>query len=107
MKKLRCDKPYGIDEARKKKGLPRRRRKDSRTTAYELTIRIPDEYRAYFDGKKKLTRTVFTLNKKGDLKEQVEAFEDEKNAELEDKLAQQDQTLASERQERTSRRSWA
>lgn len=34
MKKLRCDKPYDIDEARKKKGLPRRRRKDSRTTAY-------------------------------------------------------------------------
>lgn len=41
MKKLRCDKPYDLDEARKKKGLPRRKRKDSRTTAYELTIRIP------------------------------------------------------------------
>lgn len=86
MKKLRCDKPYDIDEARKKKGLPRRRRKDSRTTAYELTIRVPDEYRAYFDGKKKLTRTVFALNKKDDLKSQVEAFEDEKNAKLEDSL---------------------
>ena len=83
MKKLRCDKPYDIDEARKKKGLPRRRRKDSRTTAYELTIRVPDEYRVYFDGKKKLTRTAFALNKKGDLKSQVDAFEDEKNAELE------------------------
>ena len=45
MKKLRCDKPYDIDEARKKRELPRRRRKDSRTTAYELTIRVPSEYR--------------------------------------------------------------
>lgn len=34
MKKLRCDKPYDLDEARKKKGLPRRKRKDARTTAY-------------------------------------------------------------------------
>ena len=85
MKKLHCDKPYDIDEARKKKGLPRRKRKDARTTAYELTIRIPDEYRTYFSGKKKLTRTVFALNKKDDLKDQVAAFEDEKNAELERK----------------------
>ena len=87
MKKLRCDKPYDIDEARKKRELPRRRRKDSRTTAYELTIRVPDEYRVYFDGKKKLTRTVFALNRKDDLKSQVEAFEDEKNAELERQAA--------------------
>ncbi len=86
MKKLRCDKPYDIDEARKRKGLPRRRRKDSRTTAYELTIRIPEEYRTYFENKKKLTRTVFALNRKDDLKSQVDAFEDEKNAELERKL---------------------
>lgn len=85
MKKLHCDKPYDIDEARKKKGLPRRKRKDARTTVYELTIRIPDEYRTYFSGKKKLTRTVFALNKKDDLKAQVAAFEDEKNAELERK----------------------
>ena len=87
MKKLRCDKPYDIDEARKKRELPRRRRKDSRTTAYELIIRVPDEYRVYFDGKKKLTRTVFALNRKDDLKSQVEAFEDEKNAELERQAA--------------------
>ncbi len=85
MKKLRCDKPYDIDEARKKKGLPRRKRRDSRTTAYELTIRIPEEYRTYFENKKKLTRTVFALNRKDDLKSQIEAFEDEKNAELERK----------------------
>lgn len=83
MKRLRCDKPYDIDEARKRKGLPRRKRADSRTAAYELTIRVPAEYRVYFDGKKKLTRTAFALNKKDDLKEKVEAFEDEKNAELE------------------------
>lgn len=83
MARLACDKPYDVDEARKKKGLPRRRRKDSRTTQYELTIRVPAEYRPYFDGKRKLTRTVFALNKKDDLKAQVKAFEDEKNAELE------------------------
>ena len=35
---------------------------------------------------KKLTRTAFALNKKGDLKSQVDAFEDEKNAELERRL---------------------
>lgn len=86
MKKLRCDKPYDLDEARKAKGLPRRKRKDSRTTAYELTIRIPEEYRSYFDGKKKLTKTVFALNKKEDLKSQIEEFEDEKNTHLERSL---------------------
>ena len=86
MKKLKCDKPYDVDEARKKKGLPRRRRKDSRTTQYELTIRVPAEYRIYFDGKRKLVRNVFALNKRDDLKSQMEAFEDEKNAELERKL---------------------
>ena len=84
-KKLKCDKPYDIDEARKKKGLPRRKRSDSRTTAYELTIRIPEEYRTYFDNKKKLTRVVFALNRKDDLKSQIESFENEKNAELERK----------------------
>lgn len=86
MGRLACDKPYNVDEARKKKGLPRRRRKDPRTTAYELTIRVPAEYRAYFDGKRKLTRTVFALNKKDDLKAQARVFEDEKNEELESKL---------------------
>lgn len=86
MKKLRCDRPYDIDEARKKRGLPRRKRADSRATAYELTIRIPEEYRTYFGNKKKLTRTVYALNRKEDLKSQVEAFEEEKNAELERRL---------------------
>ena len=85
MKKLRCDKPYDIDEARKRKGQPRRKRADSRATAYELTIRIPEEYRTYFENKRKLTRVVFALNRKDDLKSQIESFEDEKNAELERK----------------------
>ena len=95
-KKLRCDKPYDLDEARKQKGLPRRRRKDSRTTAYQLTIRVPEEYRTYFDGKKKLTRVVFALNKKEELKDQIEAFEDAKNAELERALEVRGWTRASD-----------
>ena len=86
---LRCDKPYNIDEARKKKGLPRRRRKDSRTTAYELTIRVPAEYQSYFGGKKKLTKVVFALNKKDDLKAQIKGFENEKNFELNAKLEEE------------------
>ena len=86
---LRCDKPYNIDEARKKKGLPRCRRKDSRTTAYELTIRVPSEYQSYFGGKKKLTKVVFALNKKDDLKAQINGFENEKNFELSTKLEEE------------------
>lgn len=82
MQPLHCDKPYNLDEAAARRGAPRRRRKDSRTTAYELTIRIPEEHRRHFGGKKKLTRVVFALNKKVDLKGQVKAFEDEKNAVL-------------------------
>ena len=83
MQPLKCDKPYNLDEAAARRGAKRRKRKDSRTTAYELTIRIPEGSRRYFGGKKKLTRTVFALNKKVDLKGQAKAFEDEKNAELE------------------------
>ena len=80
MQLLHCDKPYNLDEAAARRGTPRRKRKDSRTTAYELTIRIPEEHRRHFGGKKKLTRVVFALNKKVDLKGQVRAFEEEKNA---------------------------
>ena len=80
MQLLHCDKPYNLDEAAARRGTPRRKRKDSRTTAYELTIRIPEEHRRHFGGKKKLTRAVFALNKKVDLKGQVRAFEEEKNA---------------------------
>lgn len=82
MQLLHCDKPYNLDEAAARRGVPRRKRKDSRTTAYELTIRIPEEHRRHFGGKKKLTRVVFALNKKVDLKGQVRAFEEEKNAVL-------------------------
>lgn len=82
MQLLHCDKPYNLDEAAARRGAPRRKRKDSRTTAYELTIRIPEEHRRHFGGKKKLTRVVFALNKKVDLKGQVRAFEEEKNAVL-------------------------
>lgn len=82
MQLLHCDKPYNLDEAAARRGTPRRKRKDSRTTAYELTIRIPEEHRRHFGGKKKLTRVVFALNKKVDLKGQVRAFEEEKNAVL-------------------------
>lgn len=82
MQLLHCDKPYNLDEAAARRGAPRRKRKDSRTTAYELTIRIPEEHRRHFGGKKKLTRVVFALNKKVDLKSQVHAFEEEKNAVL-------------------------
>ena len=74
MDRLFCDKPYNLDEAAARRGVPRRKRKDSRSTAYELTIRVPEEYRRYFGGKKKLTRTVFALNKKVDLKGQAKAF---------------------------------
>ena len=82
MQLLHRDKPYNLDEAAARRGTPRRKRKDSRTTAYELTIRIPEERRRHFGGKKKLTRVVFALNKKVDLKGQVRAFEEEKNAVL-------------------------
>lgn len=82
MARLRCDKPYNVDEARKRKGLPRRKRANPKTTCYELAIRIPDEYQAVM-GRKKVTKTVYALNKKDDLRAQVLDFEDEQNARLE------------------------
>lgn len=82
MARLRCDKPYNVDEARKQKGLPRRKRANPKTTCYELAIRIPDEYQAVM-GRKKVTKTVYALNKKDDLRAQVRDFEDEQNARLE------------------------
>ena len=78
---LKCDKPYNIDEARKRKGLPRSKRQDSRTTMYELTIRIPDDFQVFFDGKTKFTRRAFVLNRR-ELQDEVRAFEDEKNEEF-------------------------
>lgn len=79
-----CDKPYNLDEAAARRGALRRKRKDSRTTVYELTIRIPEEHRRHFGGKKKLTRVVFALNKKVDLKGQVRALEEEKRRALDE-----------------------
>ena len=43
-KTLKCDKPVDLDEARKAKGLPRRKRDDPKATAYELRIRVPAEF---------------------------------------------------------------
>ena len=51
--KVRCDKPYDLDVADKRRGKPRRRRKNSRSTAYELTIRLSEQQREVLDGKKK------------------------------------------------------
>lgn len=81
MEKLRCDKPYNVDEARKRRGLSRRKRDDSRTTAYELVIRIPAEYQSLF-GKKKISRTVYALNQRTDLKQQIDDFENSANEQL-------------------------
>ena len=75
MQLLRCDKPYNLDEVRKAKGKPRIAREDSRTTLYELTIRVPKDYRVYLEGKTKFTRRVFALNRR-ELQNEVRAFED-------------------------------
>ena len=56
-KTLKCDKPVDLDEARKAKGLPRRKRDDPKATAYELRIRVPTEFQGVM-GRKKLSRTV-------------------------------------------------
>lgn len=82
MDKLKCDKPYNVDEARRQRGLPRRKRANPKATCYELAIRIPPEYQAILR-KKKATKTVYAMNKKGDLRRQVRDFEDELNAKLE------------------------
>lgn len=87
MQTLTCDKPYNLDEARKAKGKPRISRDDSRTTLYELTIRVPKDYRVYVDGKTKYTRRTFALNRRG-LQGEVRRFEDEKNEELEKAIAE-------------------
>ena len=60
-KTLKCDKPVDLDEARKAKGLPRRKRDDPKATAYELRIRVPAEFQGVM-GRKKLSRTVFARN---------------------------------------------
>lgn len=77
--KVKCDKPYDLDAADKRRGKPRRRRKDSRTTAYELTIRFDENQRAVMGGKHKIVRVVYARNKKEDLARQIAAFEDNVN----------------------------
>lgn len=83
----RCDIPYDVDEARARKGLPRRKRKNPRSTCYELAIRIPEEYQSVL-GRKKFARTVYAVNKREDLTGQARDFEDEQNARLEALLCQ-------------------
>lgn len=85
MERLKCDKPYNVDEARKAKGLPRRKRKDPRTIQFELCIRVPKEYQEVVQ-KKKFSKTVYVLNKKTDLKQRIREFEDEKTALIESQI---------------------
>ena len=81
MQKLRCDKSYNLDEARKRNGKPRIKRPDSRTTVYEMCIRVPEDCQVYLDGRTKYTKRAYVLNRR-ELQDAERAFEDEKNAEL-------------------------
>lgn len=75
-KTLKCDKPVDLDEARKAKGLPRRKRDDPKATAYELRIRVPAEFQGVM-GRKKLSRTVFARNKREELRARIAEFEED------------------------------
>lgn len=83
-KTLKCDKPVDLDEARKAKGLPRRKRDDPKATAYELRIRVPAEFQGVM-GRKKLSRTVFARNKREELRARIAEFEEDANRMLEDR----------------------
>ena len=83
-KTLKCDKPVDLDEARKAKGLPRRKRDDPKATAYELRIRVPTEFQGVM-GRKKLSRTVFARNKREELRARIAEFEEDANRMLEDR----------------------
>lgn len=74
---VRCDKPYDLDQMDRNKGKPRRRRKDSHTTAYELTIRLDKEQSKLLDGKPKFVKVVYAKNKREDLVAKKDAFEKE------------------------------
>lgn len=78
---VKCDKPYDLDAMDKRKGKQRRKRKDSHTTAYELTIRLSKEQKELM-GKRKYVRVVYAKNKREDLAERVEAFECEISKEI-------------------------
>ncbi|MFR5092780.1 MAG: hypothetical protein ACLTDR_13035 [Adlercreutzia equolifaciens] len=73
-----------LDEARKAKGLPRRKRDDPKATAYELRIRVPAEFQGVM-GRKKLSRTVFARNKREELRARIAEFEEDANRMLEDR----------------------
>ena len=76
---VKCDKPYDLDAQDKRRGKPRRRRRDSRTTCYELTIRLTEEQKALM-GKPKYVRNVYAKNKREDLAQQQRDFEAEISA---------------------------
>lgn len=86
-KVLKCDKPVDLDEARKAKGLPRRKRDDPKATAYELRIRVPAEFQDIM-GRKKLSRTVFARNKREELRTRMAEFEADANRALAEKAAE-------------------
>lgn len=71
---VKCDKPYDLDAADKRRGKPRRRREDSRSTAYELTIRLNEEQRSLLGGKPKFVKVVYATNKSRDLAAQQRRF---------------------------------
>lgn len=80
---VRCDKPYDLDAMDKRRGKPRRRRKDPHTTAYELTVRLSREQAALL-GKRKYVRVVYARNKRDDLAAQIRGFEAEVSERLRD-----------------------
>lgn len=92
---VRCDKPYDLDAMDKRRGKPRRRRKDSHTTAYELTIRLSRE-QASLIGKRKYVRVVYARNKRDDLARQCAAFEEEVSGRLRDAAVSAGREIAGE-----------
>lgn len=93
--KVKCDKPYDLDAMDKRRGKPRRKRKDSHTTAYELTIRLSSE-QIQLVNKKKYVRVVYARNKREDLARQCRVFEEEVNARLREAAVESGQGVADE-----------
>ena len=93
---VRCDKPYDLDKADKARRKPRRKRKDSHTTAYELTIRLNEEQRELMDGKRKYVRVVYAKNKREDLAAIAHAFEQEVSGMLRDAALLKGQSIMGE-----------
>ena len=93
--KVKCDKPYDLDAMDKRRGKPRRKRKDSHTTAYELTIRLSGEQTSLV-GKRKYVRVVYARNKRDDLARQCRAFEDEVSTRLRKAAIESGQGVADE-----------